>query len=59
MSKIVITENSLNKKVIIKEKMKEPSEEYEKLVKEANRNIEEAKRREAKTYIKAKTFIAR
>ena len=37
----------------------ERSEEYQKIVEEADRKIEIAKDREAKAYIKSKNFIAR
>ncbi len=37
---------------------KEPSEEYKKLVEEANERIREGRRREAEAWIKASTYIA-
>ncbi len=39
--------------------LSEQSEEYRKIVNEADRRIEEARDREGKAYIKAKHFIAR
>lgn len=37
---------------------KEPSEEYKKLVEEANERIREDRRREAEAWIKAQNYIA-
>ena len=37
---------------------KEPTEEYKKLVEEANERIREGRRREAEAWIKAQNYIA-
>lgn len=40
-------------------KIKSPSKKYQKIIDEANRQIEISKEREGKALIKARTFIAR
>lgn len=59
MAKIILTDACINGIKNVKLEKPVYSEEYMKLVKEANEKIEESLRERAKTYQKAKTFICR